>query len=317
MAAVTSTSIFTPLIILLLLQSLPSITADPPSSNDSSANAATPATSVSPTLAVILIVFVGVFFLSGLFFVALRQIIDSGYCGTRRGGSVAGGGGARRGKVPEGLSRAAVEAIPTYFYRDVKMHRSVGKGEIECAVCLSEFEDHEILRLLPKCSHVFHPDCVDPWLLSQATCPVCRTALQPSSSSESKASDEVPDHVIIIDDFVPLPPDSNQSRPSEPDLSTEDSTGSKLQIPHSARQSPIWTGDSDNRFTLMLPEEEAANSTWQLQRARSQRKGFRSSFSWCGQAGLNRENKTDRVHSHSAYQLPSPLSDSGVGYASS
>lgn len=45
---------------------------------------------------------------------------------------------------------------------------------LECAVCLSRFEDADILRLLPKCKHAFHLDCVDTWLVSHSTCPLCR-----------------------------------------------------------------------------------------------------------------------------------------------
>ena len=45
---------------------------------------------------------------------------------------------------------------------------------LECAVCLSRFEDADILRLLPKCKHAFHLDCVDTWLISHSTCPLCR-----------------------------------------------------------------------------------------------------------------------------------------------
>lgn len=55
----------------------------------------------------------------------------------------------------------------------------MGKGELECAVvCLNEFEDHEMLHLLPKCNRVFHPHCFDDWLTSWATCPVCTVRLR-------------------------------------------------------------------------------------------------------------------------------------------
>ena len=55
----------------------------------------------------------------------------------------------------------------------------IGKGALECAVCLNEFEDDERLRLIPKCDHVFHPECIDAWLASHTTCPVCRANLVP------------------------------------------------------------------------------------------------------------------------------------------
>ena len=53
------------------------------------------------------------------------------------------------------------------------------KETLECVVCLNQFEDDELLRLLPKCSHAFHPDCIDTWLFSHTTCLVCRIILVP------------------------------------------------------------------------------------------------------------------------------------------
>ena len=37
------------------------------------------------------------------------------------------------------------------------------KDGLECAVCLSELEEGERARLLPKCNHGFHVDCIDMW----------------------------------------------------------------------------------------------------------------------------------------------------------
>jgi hypothetical protein len=79
-----------------------------------------------------------------------------------------------------------IETFPTMAYADVREHKTV-KGALECAVCLSEFDDDETLRLLPKCSHVFHPDCIDTWLASHVTCPVCRANLVPEDVPEVPA----------------------------------------------------------------------------------------------------------------------------------
>jgi len=49
--------------------------------------------------------------------------------------------------------------------------------ESECLVCLGEFEQEESLRLLPKCSHAFHVPCIDTWLRSHKTCPLCRAPI--------------------------------------------------------------------------------------------------------------------------------------------
>lgn len=43
-----------------------------------------------------------------------------------------------------------------------------------CAVCLHDVHGGEKCRKLPKCGHVFHVNCVDIWLQSHWTCPLCR-----------------------------------------------------------------------------------------------------------------------------------------------
>uniref|UniRef100_J3LHA2 RING-type E3 ubiquitin transferase n=1 Tax=Oryza brachyantha TaxID=4533 RepID=J3LHA2_ORYBR len=75
--------------------------------------------------------------------------------------------------------------FPTMKYAEAKALR-VGKvtgAALECAVCLSEFDDDEMLRFLPKCSHAFHPDCIGQWLASHVTCPVCRRNLDPNKDT--------------------------------------------------------------------------------------------------------------------------------------
>uniref|UniRef100_A0AC35U3R2 RING-type domain-containing protein n=1 Tax=Rhabditophanes sp. KR3021 TaxID=114890 RepID=A0AC35U3R2_9BILA len=45
--------------------------------------------------------------------------------------------------------------------------------ELECPVCIDQFQPGDILRIL-LCHHIFHKACVDPWLLEQRVCCVCR-----------------------------------------------------------------------------------------------------------------------------------------------
>lgn len=46
-----------------------------------------------------------------------------------------------------------------------------------CVVCLSEFQQQDMLKVLPKCNHAFHLDCIDIWLQSNANCPLCRSSI--------------------------------------------------------------------------------------------------------------------------------------------
>lgn len=51
------------------------------------------------------------------------------------------------------------------------------KDGLECSVCLSEVSEGESTRLLPKCNHGFHVECIDMWFQSHSTCPVCRNSV--------------------------------------------------------------------------------------------------------------------------------------------
>ncbi|XP_043909825.1 E3 ubiquitin-protein ligase RNF126 [Protopterus annectens] len=51
----------------------------------------------------------------------------------------------------------------------------VGVG-LECPVCKEDYSIGENVRQLP-CNHLFHNDCIVPWLEQHDTCPVCRKSL--------------------------------------------------------------------------------------------------------------------------------------------
>ncbi|KAK1320271.1 RING-H2 finger protein ATL64 [Acorus calamus] len=86
---------------------------------------------------------------------------------TFRGGILGDSGG--------GLDASAIASLP------ISVHKSsdsgAGAGGFWCAVCLGELEDGDVGRALPKCGHVFHVGCIDRWLLSRSSCPVCRAAV--------------------------------------------------------------------------------------------------------------------------------------------
>lgn len=81
-----------------------------------------------------------------------------------------------------GLDQAFIDALPVFSYKEL-----MGlKEPFDCAVCLCEFTNQDNLRLLPLCSHAFHMHCIDTWLLSNSTCPLCRgTLFTPGFSVEN------------------------------------------------------------------------------------------------------------------------------------
>ncbi|RZC46926.1 hypothetical protein C5167_039877 [Papaver somniferum] len=81
----------------------------------------------------------------------------------------------------EGLDSTVIKTFPEFVYPNVKNFKMIDTEEtavLECVVCLSEFEDEDVLRQLPTCLHSFHKDCIDIWFVSQSTCPVCRYNLK-------------------------------------------------------------------------------------------------------------------------------------------
>ncbi|CAI0384801.1 unnamed protein product [Linum tenue] len=93
---------------------------------------------------------------------------------------------------PAGLDESAIKSIAVLNYRR-------GEGLVEgsdCSVCLSEFQEEEKLRLLPKCHHAFHVPCIDAWLKSHATCPLCRANIH-AAAAEAVVAEEIRESVAV------------------------------------------------------------------------------------------------------------------------
>lgn len=75
-----------------------------------------------------------------------------------------------------------ISLLPKFVY-----HPSTDSGfedepnslALECAVCINELIDGEMIRVLPTCKHFFHVDCIDRWLSAHSSCPMCRARAHP------------------------------------------------------------------------------------------------------------------------------------------
>lgn len=81
-----------------------------------------------------------------------------------------------------GLELAVLNSLPVFLHTP-----TAEQPPSECAVCLSEFEEKEIVRLLPKCNHCFHIECIDMWFRSHSTCPLCRSLVEKVTGSAEPA----------------------------------------------------------------------------------------------------------------------------------
>ncbi|KAL3353424.1 hypothetical protein AABB24_018246 [Solanum stoloniferum] len=87
--------------------------------------------------------------------------------------------------IQEGLDEATLRSYPKLLYSQVKSHKGdFASSCCGCSICLGDYKDNDMLRLLPHCGHLFHLMCIDTWLRLHPTCPICRSSSLSSSLVE-------------------------------------------------------------------------------------------------------------------------------------
>ncbi|KAI4971817.1 hypothetical protein ZWY2020_002731 [Hordeum vulgare] len=92
--------------------------------------------------------------------------------------------GGRPG-APGRCARAHVVDAPAAFAYVCPLEAGDSDAELAapscvmCPVCLEDIHGGEMVRQLPACKHVFHVECIDMWLDSHRTCPMCRCVISP------------------------------------------------------------------------------------------------------------------------------------------
>ncbi|KAL2514797.1 E3 ubiquitin-protein ligase [Forsythia ovata] len=275
--------VFLSLFALLLFSEITVVGAQstPPGEN----NNQYPYAKFSPSMAIIVVVLIAALFFMGFFSIYIRHCSDtSGTAGSvRRALSLR----SRRAAAARGLDASILETFPTFPYSEVKDHK-IGKGALECAVCLNEFEDDETIRLIPKCDHVFHAECIDAWLESHVTCPVCRANLVPVSTDGTTQEPELIDSNENVErsnssrneEVVIQVESCNEDQPQRQEGTAKPGVmnrNSSFQYPnrpprawsvrrpkmfglgkfrsHSTGHSLVLPGENLDRFTLKLPEQ--------------------------------------------------------------
>ncbi|KAL5778530.1 hypothetical protein ACOSQ2_009267 [Xanthoceras sorbifolium] len=71
-----------------------------------------------------------------------------------------------------GLKKELREMLPIIIYKE-----SFSIRDTLCSVCLGDYQAEDKLQQIPACGHAFHMDCIDHWLATHTTCPLCRLSL--------------------------------------------------------------------------------------------------------------------------------------------
>ncbi|CAN7021262.1 unnamed protein product [Brassica oleracea var. botrytis] len=93
------------------------------------------------------------------------------------------------GDVIVGLDQAVINSYPKFHFSNETSVASSdgfaggGGGDTSCSICLCQYKEAEMLRMMPECKHYFHLCCLDAWLKLNGSCPVCRNSPFPTPTS--------------------------------------------------------------------------------------------------------------------------------------
>ncbi|GAB4844535.1 hypothetical protein Ancab_037915 [Ancistrocladus abbreviatus] len=88
-----------------------------------------------------------------------------------------------------GLDQSVINSYPKFPYNkkrgeiDNSNKNSDSNSNSMCSICLCDYKEGEMLRMMPDCKHFFHLCCLDAWLRLNGSCPVCRNSPLPTPLS--------------------------------------------------------------------------------------------------------------------------------------
>ncbi|KAI3464249.1 hypothetical protein Pfo_020912 [Paulownia fortunei] len=139
-----------------------------------------------------------------------------------------------------GVKKELREMLPIIVFKE-----SFSVRDTQCSVCLGDYQAEDRLQQIPACGHTFHMDCIDLWLATHTTCPLCRQSLL--------ASTKVPCPHGVPDAYV-----ETNSRTSNVENGDETShqNGSQTNEDPQTSQQPSESGDRDERVVPTVGERD-------------------------------------------------------------
>ncbi|XP_065333186.1 E3 ubiquitin-protein ligase Iruka-like isoform X2 [Cloeon dipterum] len=85
------------------------------------------------------------------------------------------------GTGPAPLAEDKIQSIPS-----VEVSQEQVDQCLQCSVCWDDFKKGETVRKL-TCEHVYHDNCIIPWLKLHGTCPICRKVLNEEAGNDDQS----------------------------------------------------------------------------------------------------------------------------------
>ena len=83
------------------------------------------------------------------------------------------------GTVACGLTEEQMDRLEQSTYGDFgDASADINRADDRCIVCQLDFEARDLVVQLPTCKHIFHDECLRPWLARKKTCPFCSVELE-------------------------------------------------------------------------------------------------------------------------------------------
>lgn len=127
--------------------------------------------------------------------------------------------------------------LPSLHVTPSLLHDLDPDGVVLCAVCKDQITLHALAKQLP-CKHLYHADCITPWLDLHASCPLCRFRLE--------EEEEQQDHAVMTEIRTEL-----IARLTE--LTEEDFYGLRTTLNHIASRHALIE-DNENRAQISQRE---------------------------------------------------------------
>ncbi|KAH8307853.1 hypothetical protein KR059_000795 [Drosophila kikkawai] len=142
---------------------------------------------------------------------------------------------------PPPLSAQRINEIP-----NVQISAEDVERKIQCSICWDDFKIDETVRKLP-CSHLYHENCIVPWLNLHSTCPICRKSLAEDGSD----GDE---EFVLLDGF------SGGENGAEGNSATRSSSSSVIGTGNPATANNSSTATSQTAADRARARPEAASN---------------------------------------------------------